>query len=97
MKALLKAGADVNAADDGGATALTLAFDELHADAVHVLIAAGASVNRIKVDDEGVNLLMASNRETYGAVVELAIKADDVHARARLARIAQIYASIYIY
>src|SRR5262249_3800049 len=45
VKALLAAGADVNAEMTNGATALTTASERGHADVVKALLAAGANVN----------------------------------------------------
>ena len=51
IKALLAAGADVNAANKGGETALILACALGHLEAARALVAAGANVNA--VDEDG--------------------------------------------
>ena len=56
VKALLRKGADVNAKDDSGRTALMFAVINLHGQTVKVLLEHGADVNAR--DDDGATPLM---------------------------------------
>ena len=63
MRALLKAGADVNKADNLGCTALYRASSKGHTDIVHTLIKAGADVN--KATNYGLTALFLASENGY--------------------------------
>ena len=59
VEALIQAGADVNKADNNGATALMIASEDGHAATVEVLIQAGADVD--KAANNGATALMIAS------------------------------------
>ncbi len=77
---IISAGADVNAGDDTGWTALMMASQAGRADMVRALIAAGADVNA--ADELGVPVLMAASSGGFGDIVKMLIEAEaDIDAR----------------
>lgn len=81
IKRLLAAGADVNAADKDGGTALDAAAYYGHADCVKILLAAGADVHAVNID--GWTALMAAANRGKTEVVKLLLAAGaDVNAAA---------------
>jgi hypothetical protein len=79
ITALLSAGADVNAREDGGWTALLWAAANGHADAARLLIEAGADVNATnEVGDT--TLTLAASRGAPG-VVQVLLEAGADHER----------------
>jgi ankyrin repeat protein len=73
VKRLIEKGADVNAKDNEGITALMYAVAFEHPEMVKLLIDAGADVNA--KDNEGITALMVASFEGYTDIVELLIKA----------------------
>jgi ankyrin repeat protein len=73
MKTLIKAGADVNAKDEGGVTALMLASSDGHKEMVKMLIKAGADVNA--KDKNGKTALMRASERGRKEIVKMLIKA----------------------
>jgi ankyrin repeat protein len=70
VQLLLESGADVNAKDDDGATALMYALlIRGDAEVVKVLLDAGADVNH--TNDDGWMALMLAEEEDYSEIVEL--------------------------
>jgi uncharacterized protein len=69
VKLLLQHGADVNAANNHGATPLYAASLEQHMDTALCLLAAGADVNA--ATDKGCNALMAAATSNNTALVQL--------------------------
>jgi ankyrin repeat protein len=59
VKELLRRGADANARDSQGRTALMFAVINVHADTVKALLEHGADVN-VKADDGGTALMLAA-------------------------------------
>jgi len=62
IELLLKAGADVNAADFSGITPLNMAAFEGNATVVGILLAAGATVNTVGYRDKSTPLCVAASR-----------------------------------
>lgn len=80
VKVLLAKGADVNAKDDGGRTALMTASDNGHLDVVKALLAKGADVNATA--SNGWTALMAASYNGHVDVVKtLLAKGTDVNAK----------------
>jgi ankyrin repeat protein len=69
VRALIKAGADVNNAIDDGVTALLLAAQSGHEAIVRALFEAGADVN--KVTDTGWTPLSFAVNEGHTAIVQI--------------------------
>jgi ankyrin repeat protein len=69
VRSLLDAGAEVNATDDDGFTALLLASTWGHPEVVHLLIKAGADVNA--QDKDGATELMHASQAGHTEIVEL--------------------------
>jgi cytohesin len=79
VQVLIEAGADVNKANDKGATPLFVAAHNGHVAEVRVLIVAGADVN--KATDDGVMPLCMAAQFGHEVVVRALIKAGaDVNA-----------------
>ena len=80
VERLVSAGHDVNATEDGGATALTLAAFRGHDKIVQYLVAHGANVN--KADAQGWTPLMVASELGYLKIVKILLEAGaNVHAR----------------
>ena len=69
VKVLLAAGANVNAFDEDGETALMMAAEEGRADVVQALIAGGANVNMM--DHEGRTALQHARKEGRSHIVTI--------------------------
>ena len=69
VKALLEAGAQVNAKTESGLTALMSAADSGHADTAQVLLSNGAKVNAKDKDD--ITALMLAVARDHTKIVEL--------------------------
>jgi serine/threonine-protein phosphatase 6 regulatory ankyrin repeat subunit B len=68
VRALLKQGANVDATDYGGWTALMWASQEGHAEVIQVLLSSGANV-KIRGDDGKTAMLVAKNAEIKALLV----------------------------
>ena len=71
LQAIINHGADVNATDGDNSTALMLACEKRHVDAIHVLLKAGSDTNI--VDKDGRTCLMCAVRADSGEKVLQAI------------------------
>lgn len=80
VKTLLAKGADINAKDHDGMTALMLASITGHVDVVQVLLAKGADVET-KENDGATALILASENGFTEVVKALLAKGADVNAR----------------
>ena len=69
VKALLAQGADINARENDGGTALIVATWLGHTDTVQVLLAQGADVDA--KDNRGGTALMAAKREGHKEIVRI--------------------------
>ena len=82
VRALIRAGADVNAVDKDGKTALMRAVCKGHEEIVKLLLKAGTDVRA--ADKDGSTALMGAARWGYEETVKLLLKAGaDVHAADR--------------
>jgi uncharacterized protein len=79
VQALLAAGADVNAKDNGGGTVLMTASATGHLDVMQALLAKGADVNA-KASDGRTALMMASETGRLDVVQALLDKGADVNS-----------------
>lgn len=73
VESLLRQGADVNATDDHGVTALMYAVVNGHTSTVRALIDAGADVN--KALNSGKSTLISAAAEDHSGVVDLIVQA----------------------
>jgi ankyrin repeat protein len=92
VKRLLAAGAQVNAKDKNGMTALMAASLEGHGDIVEVLLANGAEVNARTVDGETA-LMYASIRGDCKIVEMLLARGAEINARTRDGKTALTFAT----
>lgn len=83
VRALLAGGADVNAIDQYGYTALMDAAQEGHAEVVSALLAKGADVNATRKDDNWTALHYAANSGLADVVRILLDKGADVNAKVK--------------
>ncbi|MGC2423670.1 MAG: ankyrin repeat domain-containing protein [Nitrospirota bacterium] len=80
VKSCLAKGADVNAKDKAGGTALMVAINNNHADVVRLLVDKGADVNA--KDKDGWTALMVASYKSHPDFVRLLIdKGADVNAK----------------
>ncbi len=93
VKALLDKGADANAKDDGGWTALTYAAQKGHTEAVKLLIEKGSDVNA-RGKNGHTALMMAAQLGHTAAIKLLIEKGADVNARNSKGWTALTYAAI---
>lgn len=94
VKALIEAGADINARYEGGWTVLLVACQEGHTDVVKALIAGKADVNARK-DDGTTALLKAAMFENTDVVKALIAAGADVNARNNDGDTALLIATVY--
>ena len=92
LQALIDHGADVNATDKSNFTALMLACEKRHADAIHVLLKAGSDTNI--VDKNGDTCLMHAVAGEWNKEVlkEITNRGNDVNATNKGNRTALIWA-----
>ena len=83
VQALLANGAEVNAKDNNGASALILASRNGHRDVVQALLANGAEVNA--KDNDGATALILASRNGHHDVVALFVKGAEVNAKRQTA------------
>ena len=67
VQLLIRRGADVDAVDDSGRSALIFAACSQHTETLHLLCTAGANVQL--VDEDGQNALMEASQETFQRLV----------------------------
>lgn len=84
VQALLDKGADVNAKDKDGWTALMFAANNGHATIVQALLDRGADVNAKTEDEKGATALMVTAWQGHTAIVEALLdRGADVNAKAK--------------
>ena len=92
VRLLLDKGADVNAKDRSGKTAMILAAKNGHADIVRLLLDKGADVNA-KADDDTTALMQAAEKGNVDVVRALLEKGADVNVRRLDGSTALMYAA----